>query len=182
MKRLFKFKYPKLFLLAISIIAAYIMFSNDYFVQNIQGIGNVYVACFVAGALFTFGFTAPFAVGYFITLSSEKVLLLGLIAGVGALMGDMLIFYTLKYSFRNEFNRFKRTKIIKRIFGEIKLRINRKVIFYFTYALAGVLIASPLPDEFGVLLMTAMTKIKAKNLAVISFFMNTIGIIILIAL
>ena len=42
------------------------------------------------------------------------------------------------------------------------------------------MIASPLPDEFGVTLLTGLTKIKEKSFRYITFILDTIGILILI--
>ena len=50
------------------------------------------------------------------------------------------------------------------------------------YAFAGILIASPLPDEAGVTMLAGLTKISVKSLALISFILNTLGIIILLIL
>ena len=48
------------------------------------------------------------------------------------------------------------------------------------YAVAGLIIASPLPDEAGIILLAGLTKIKASILAPISLAMNTLGILILL--
>jgi uncharacterized membrane protein YdjX (TVP38/TMEM64 family) len=50
------------------------------------------------------------------------------------------------------------------------------------YAFAGILIASPLPDEAGVIMLAGLTKIKTWALAIISIILNTIGILIMLSL
>jgi len=60
--------------------------------------------------------------------------------------------------------------------------VNEKIRIYLMYAFAGILIASPLPDEAGVTMLAGLTKISVKSLALISFILNTLGIIILLML
>ena len=50
------------------------------------------------------------------------------------------------------------------------------------YAFVGILIASPLPDEIGVIMLAGLTKINFKILAIISFILNTLGILIILSL
>jgi len=181
MKRLFKFKYPKLALLVICIILAYIVFKNPYvsgFVSNLGILG--YFGTFIAGILFAFGFSAPFAAGYFITLNPGNIWIAGIVGGAGALAGDMFIFNFIKTSFKKEFENLKKTKATRKIEGFLKDSIGKKARLYVMYALAGLFIASPLPDEIGVIMLAGMTRINAKVLAVISFILNTLGIIIIL--
>jgi len=44
----------------------------------------------------------------------------------------------------------------------------------------GILIASPLPDEAGVIMLAGLTKIKSNVFAILSFSLNTAGILILL--
>ena len=180
MKRLFKFKYPKLFLLAGSIIIAYILFSNESFVQSLHGIGNIYIDTFIAGFFFTFGFTTAFSVGYFITLNTEKILLLGLIGGLGALIGDMIIFYFVRTSLKDEFKQLNKTFLLKKTNLIINSMFNHRIKKYLIYSFAGLVIASPLPDELGITLMAGFSKIKPLKLFLISFTFNTLGIIVML--
>jgi uncharacterized membrane protein YdjX (TVP38/TMEM64 family) len=48
--------------------------------------------------------------------------------------------------------------------------------------MAGFFIASPLPDEIGVSLLAGFTRIEEKKFALVSFALNTLGIIVLLAL
>ena len=58
----------------------------------------------------------------------------------------------------------------------------RKIKTYLMYALAGFLIASPLPNEVGDLMLAGLTHVKTKILIILSFILSTIGIIILLLL
>jgi uncharacterized membrane protein YdjX (TVP38/TMEM64 family) len=183
MKRLFKFQYPKTAILIISIFLAYIIFSNSNVGSFISNLGDLsYLGDFIAGMLFAFGFTAPFSVGYFITASHSSILLAGLLGGLGALLSDILIFKLIRFSFMDEFKRLEHTKIIKEISKIIEKSLGKRIKIYLLYAFAGILIASPLPDEAGVIMLAGLTKIKLNILAIISFILNTAGILIILIL
>ena len=183
MKQLFKFKYPKLFLLILFIILAYILFQNTKISSLISNLGSLsYLGVFIAGMLFAFGFSAPFAVGFFITLNPSNILLYGIIGGLGALTSDLLIFNFIKISFQDEFNKLKKEKAIKKFNQIIGTGFGGEVRKYLMYIFAGILIASPLPDEAGVTMLAGLTKIKQSVLAIIGFTLNTIGIIFLLAI
>jgi hypothetical protein len=176
-----RFKYPKLFMLLISIIAAYVIFQNPLINQHIAFLGNFsYVSVFFAGLLFAFGFTAAIAVGFLIALQPGNIFLAALIAGLGALVSDLLIFRFVKVSFDKEFNLLKRTIILRKINKLFKKNLGLKITSYIMYAFTGIIIASPLPDEIGVILLAGLTKINQKILAVISFVLNTIGIFLIL--
>ena len=182
-KRLFNFKYPKIMLLALAIILAYILFRNPNIQNYISHLGSLsYLGIFIAGMLFAFGFTAPFSVGFFISLNPSNIWIAGIIGGLGALMSDLIIFSTIKISFEDEFKRLRNSKTFVRITKLIEKSIKEKIRIYLMYAFAGILIASPLPDEAGVTMLAGLTKISAKSLAPISFILNTLGILILLML
>ena len=103
MRRLFKFRYHKLIALIVLIILAYYIFNNNFIknhLLNLEGVGYLYV--FIAGMLFAFGFTTPFAVGFFITANIQNIYLASLLGGLGALVSDSLIFAFIKFSFMDE--------------------------------------------------------------------------------
>ena len=103
MKRLFNYKYPKLTILLLSIIFSYYLFSNDSVVSYINHLNGLsYLGILIAGFLFSFGFTTPFAIGFFFTYSSENILLTAIIGGFGALLADITIFKLIKISSHNQ--------------------------------------------------------------------------------
>jgi hypothetical protein len=183
MKRLFKFKYPKIALWIIFIIAAYFIFSNssiqNFFNSN-QNNGFLYVLIF--GALFTFGFTTPFAIGFFITYNPSNIFLAAIIGGLGAVVFDLTIFKFIKFTFMSEFKRLKKEKEIVRLSNLIHIKLSDKIKIYLTYVFAGIIIASPLPDEIGVSMLAGLTKIKTLPLAILSFIFNSLGILVMMLL
>ncbi|MEK6892922.1 MAG: hypothetical protein AABX07_01845 [Nanoarchaeota archaeon] len=141
-----------------------------------------YLGIFIAGILFAFGFSTPFAAGFFIFLNPSSIWLAAILGGLGALISDLLIFKFIRVSFKNEFEQLKRTKLIKTISELIEKSLTKKIKLYLMYTFVGILIASPLPDEIGIIMLAGVTKIKVKNLAIISFILNSLGILILLVI
>jgi hypothetical protein len=176
-------KYPKLIVLVIAIISAYLIFSKYDSNGLIVKLGTMgYAIYFIAGIFFAFGFTAPFSAGIFITSNPENIILAGILGGFGALIADLLIFKFIKFSFMDEFDKLRKSKHSKKIINTFRKSPFAKLESYLMYAFAGILIASPLPDEAGIIILAGLSKIKQKTLAVISFFLNTVGILVLMSL
>lgn len=176
-----KFKYPKLLLLIAFIVLSYFIFSDSNVQSFILSLGNLgYLGIFIAGMFFTFGFTTPFAIGFFVISNPDNIFLAALIGGLGALIFDLIIFKFVRFSLMDEFKRLEKTKPIKEVSFLIESNLSHKIRIYLLYAMAGVIIASPLPDELGILMLGGLTKIKISHLALISFLMNTIGVLILL--
>jgi predicted membrane protein len=183
MRRLFKIKYPKILIFVLAIVLAYILFRNpeiNSFISNLGKLG--YWGLLIAGILFAFGFTAPFAVGFFLTLNPENILIAGIIAGLGATISNIFIFKTIKSSFSDEFEDFKKTKLYKEVYHISHKKLHGKIKLYLSYVFAGILIASPLPDEMGDAMLAGLTKINIILLALIWFTLSTIGILIILGI
>ena len=78
--------------------------------------------------------------------------------------------------------KLKKVRVINGAEKFIEHELGRKITHYLLFALSGIIIASPLPDEIGVSLLAGLTHIKQKILAIVSFVLNTIGIIILLSI
>ncbi len=183
MKQIFKFKYPRLALLVLAILATYYLFAYTTLPLTLQELHiSKYLIIFIGGLLFSFGFTTPFAVGIFLTTHPNSLLLAALFGGLGALASDMLIFSIIKLSLVDEFERLKKTRPFMALTLVIKNTLKERIRLYFLYACAGFIIASPLPDEIGITMLAGLTTIKPATLAKISFIMNTIGIFIILAI
>lgn len=174
-KKLFKFKYHKLVILAIMVVLAYFIFSRPFVLDLIKSLDQFsYIGVFLAGALTAFGFTAPIGVGLLITLSSENIWLAALVAGFGAAIVDLLIFKTIKFSFMDEFKELEKTKVIHEIETIVKNNKHIMLKHYLLYIFAGITIATPLPDEVGVSMLAGLTTIKPIRFAILCFFLHTI--------
>lgn len=179
-----KIRYPKLIVLIISIITAYILFRAGFFLEFAKTLNtHGYLSVFIAGLLFSYGFTAPFAVGFFVSLAPEVNIFLGaLLAGIGAVVSDLVIFQFIRTSFQDEFDKLKLTMFFQKIRGLFDNHIKEKLKKYILWTFAGFLIASPLPDEFGVSLVSGFTDISKKTFIALSFLLNTAGIFLIFAL
>ncbi|MBS3089578.1 hypothetical protein J4461_01715 [Candidatus Pacearchaeota archaeon] len=184
MLSLHKFKYPKITILIIIIFAAYIIFSNANIGNFFIGLekNNKLLATFVFGLFFSFGFTTPIAVGFFIVSQPENIILSAVIGGIGALIGDILIFSFFRLSLKDEFLRLSRNSILVKGEAIIKKSLSKYIKIYLLYALIGLVISSPLPDEIGILMLAGLTRVKLDKLIILSFLLNTIGIFILLNL
>lgn len=180
-KLFFGLKYYKLELFALMIILAYLVFRNpavESFIQNLNCLS--YLGVFIAGILFSFGFSAPFAVGFFLTLNPENLWMNVIIASIGSVLGDLAIFSIIKVSFMDEFNSLKKESLFRFFEKEFDKNISHKIRTYLRYAVIGFIIASPLPDEFGVALLAGLSKIKFYYLSILSFILHALGILALL--
>ncbi|MCK9595775.1 hypothetical protein M0R19_01155 [Candidatus Pacearchaeota archaeon] len=176
-KKIFSFKYPKLVLLIILIALAYYIFTKPFMSEFMQLFNKLGIfGTFISGILITFGFTAPFAIGLLIKTNIQNIFLASLIGGIGATIGDLFIFSTIKLSFMDEFKRLEKTKAINKIKKIVKNNKHILIKHYLLYIFAGIIIASPLPDEIGVSMLAGLTTIDKKRLAITSFLLHTSAI------
>ena len=171
-------KYPKFLLLFITFLIAYLLFySKDYgqFRDFTASLG--YPGTFVAGMLFTYGFTSAPATAIFLILAQhQNIYIASLIGGLGALIGDLFIFSFIRSSFTNEIRKLSRERIVKYFNGRLPGRLKE----YLLPVAAGFIIASPLPDEIGVTLLAASKVISTKIFSVVSYLLNTAGIFVIL--
>lgn len=176
-KKIFSFKYPKLFLLLVFIILAYYIFTMPFtskFIESFDKLGHFGV--FISGTLTSIGFTTPFGIGLLTKINPSNILIAALIGGLGATVADLLIFKTIKLSFADEFKKLEKTKVIKEIEAIVKKNKHVLIRHYLIYIFAGIMLATPLPDELGVSMLAGLTTIKPTRLAGISFILHSIMI------
>ncbi len=128
---------------------------------------------FVAGILFTSVFTTAVGSAAFVVLGIDgfNPLVVGLIGGLGALTGDIIIFKFVREDLQADISYLLRLK---------KRKTLRKLAFHPLVQLllpvaGGVVIASPLPDEIGVSLL-ALSHVNMRYFSIFSFVFNAIGI------
>lgn len=136
-----------------------------------------YLGSFVAGVFFTSIFTsAPATVALAEIAKDNSIWSVALFGGIGSLGGDIFLF---------KFIRHHVTRDLKYLLSLIKLEESwlarahhwhELKIFKFLLAFLGALIiASPLPDELG-LMIWGVSHIKTRTVAMLSFTLNFIGI------
>ncbi len=171
-------KYKNLTIVACGIILALILSRFDAFHSFLTHLGGLgYVGAFFAGALFVSTFTvATGALILLILAETLHPLEIGLIAGLGAVVGDLTIFRFVKDNLTSEiediYNHFDKRHHLKKLF--------RSKYFNWTLPILGaIIIASPLPDEMGVSLM-GLSKLSAFRFIILSYFLNSIGIFLVV--
>ena len=173
-----KIEYPKLLLLLLTFIMAYIIFSGRTyppFHNFLLTFG--YLGTFLTGVLFVYGFTAAPATAILLILAKEQnIFIAAFAAGFGALLGDLIIFKFIRHTFADEFKKLSKTKMLNYLNSKIPGLLKK----YFVLVLAGFIIASPLPDEIGVLILAASKSIPTKVFSIISFILNTAGIFVIL--
>jgi len=163
------------------ILLSYFIFKNPLVANEISKLQSLsYLGIFIAGLFFTFGFSAPFAIGFLIVSNSQNIFLAAVLGGVGALVSDMLIFKFIKFSFMDEFEKLEKTKIVREGVFVVKNHFKKRVVHYILYAFAGIFIVTPLPDELAIIMLAGLTSIKPKILAVISFVLHTLAIYLIL--
>lgn len=177
--------YPKLLLFACSCVASYILVQNGTFesVTHLLNTGG-YLSAFFAGLLFSFGFATPFAIGLFIAIAPDvHPLQAALLGGAGALLSDLLLFSFARLSLKDELHRLSLTHLWQRCIGMLHRDhfhpSVRKAVLVLT---AGLIIASPLPDEIGVTMLGGATRMNGRAFGVLSYALNTLGILVILLL
>jgi len=167
--------FENLLIVAASVIAAIFLAKAGIFetiltqTKELELIGS-----FIAGLFFTSLFTvAPATVALGEIAQANNIFLVAVLGGAGAVIGDLVLFKFLKSHLTDElvslFSHPKRKRAVK-VF-------NLKVFHWLMIFLGAVVIASPLPDEIGLMLM-GISKLRPSILMPISFVLNSIGILI----
>jgi len=172
-------KYKNTFFLLLSLVALFYFSSTDFGQQIITNISKFgYVGSFISGIFFVSTFTvAPASMVLFKLAQTYDPLLIALTAGLGAVIGDYLIFRFLK---DNVFAEIK--PIFMKLGGSNLSRLISTPYFaWFAPVVGALIIASPFPDEIGVGLM-GISKLKNWQFLTISFLLNSLGILIIITI
>lgn len=177
LNKISEFRNTLLFLFSIILIASLIEIPV---IKNlVLRIGEFgYLGALVAGIFFVSTFTfVPAGIVLFFLAENFNPFYIAIIAGLGTVLGDYLIFRFFK----------------DRVFEEIRPALRKigkplvnKLIFTSRFSwmvpvLGAILIASPLPDEIGIALM-GLSKIKNWQFLVIAFFLNSLGILLMLLL
>ena len=130
---------------------------------------------FVAGMFFTSVFTTAIATVVLGEIAqSGSLVLVAFFGGLGALIGDLVIFLFIKDRLAEDFRYLIQKTNMGRLTVIFKLRIFRWLI----PMLGALVVASPLPDELG-LAMMGLSKMKTSLFVPLSFILNATGILII---
>jgi len=159
-------------------VIAYILFADTSYAplhDTLVFLG--YFGTFLAGFLYAYAFTAAPAAAILLILAKEQnILFAGFIAGVGALLSDLVIFHFIRHGFSDEVQKLSKEKIVQYAQRKIPDSIRK----YLFVSLAGFLIASPLPTEIGVTLMASVKSISTRKFSIIAYSLHTSAIFIIL--
>lgn len=154
-----------------------VMFVTTGFVDRIfaSTLGLEFIGSFVAGILFTSIFTAAPATVILGTIARETpVWLVALYGGLGALLGDFIIFHFVERRLKEDF-----AYLLQKTDTERFVSIFHRRLFRWLFQFVGALVvASPLPDEVG-LAMMGLSKMRPSLFIPLSFFLNSVGILVI---
>jgi len=133
------------------------------------------IGSFLAGIFFVSIFTAaPATVALAEIAQSNSILLVAVFGGIGALIGDLIIFRFVKNHISEDITYLINKSKIKRLASVFSLRSFGWLVPF----LGALAVASPLPDEIG-LTMMGLSKMKMSLFVPLSFFLNFTGILII---
>lgn len=139
-------------------------------------LGSGPAASFIAGIFFTSAFTiAPSSIALVRLAEMTPIPTVALWGALGALCGDLLLFFFIRDRFADDLRRSLRPSFLKHILHSFHLGFMKWV----WPILGALIIASPLPDELGLTLM-GLSKTRLVFLIPISFAMNMLGIYLLV--
>ena len=106
---------------------------------------------------------------------NNNPIILALLAGMGAVVGDLVII---------KFFKEKLSKDVSLITRELQLKkINNFLIKwkleFITPLIGAIIIASPLPDELG-LMMLGASNLKYYQIIILTYLLNTAGILLIV--
>ncbi len=165
-----------IFILSLSL--GWFLVKSDYLHNLISTVlPYKFLAQFIAGMLYTSFLTSPVSVAMFLVIAGEgNPVTIVLLGGIGAAFGDLLIIRLFRDNYKNEVNGVSRQLQFQRIDNFLK----KYHLEYLIPLLGAIIIASPFPDEIG-LLMLGISKLEYRQIALVSFILNSAGILLIVA-
>ena len=168
--------YKNLILLIISIIIAIFILKSEFTKTFILSLGRLeYLGVFISGLFFSYGLTTAPSISMLYLLSRNlHPVDVAAFGAIGAFLSDYLIFKFVKHSLSDE---------IKKLSNKIRFHphLNKtyiKILKKLAPLIAGIIIASPLPDELAASILGSIN-VSDKKFILISLGSNFIGILII---
>ena len=171
-----KWQYKNTTFLIVSILTLILLLDSEGITSVIAIIGNWgYIGAFLTGVLFTSTFTIAPAILLLYTFANVlHPFEVALFAGLGAVIGDYILFSFLKDRVFAELH-----PLIKRFGGSHIRHLFKTPYFAWLMPLiGGAIIASPLPDELGVGIL-GFSRLKTWQFVTLSFVFNATGVFII---
>jgi hypothetical protein len=160
-------------IIALGIVVAVILSKLGAIDALVSGLrGYSIMAAFVAGLFFTSTFTiAPASVAIAHLAKEMPVPTLAFWGALGAVCGDLILFFFIRDRFTVDFMRAIELSRIRHFFHSFHFGFLK----WLAPVVGALIIASPLPDELGISLL-GMSKVKLAVLVPVSYVMNFLGI------
>lgn len=169
-------RYPNITLLVISLLVTMYILQSGWLDDIVRSFGNLgYFGVLIAGLFFVSTFTFAPAAAILFTFAQElPVIPVALLGAAGAMIGDYLAFNFIREKLLAEINPFLK---MLRIYKPIDI-FHTKYFAWMAPAVGAIVVASPLPDEFGLTLL-GLSKMPKKRFLALMFGLNFIGILII---
>ncbi len=161
----------------LSLSSAWWLIKSGYLHSLIEAILPLkFISEIAAGILYTSFLTSPLSVAMLVVLAQENnPVMTALLAGVGAAFADILMLKFFRGQLSSNLNQVSEQLGFKKF--NILLQ---KLHLGFVLPLVGaIIVASPLPDELG-LIMLGVSKLKYREIAVLTYILNTAGILLIV--
>ena len=160
-----------------SIGAAVFLLQSELLIRILTSTKEIeFIGSFIAGTFFTSVFTtAPAIVALGEIAHANSVLWTALFGALGAVVGDLLIFRFVRDRFSEHLLALLAHQGGRR---RVRAMFQLKAFRWITFLLAGMIIASPLPDELAMSLL-GFSKISASRFIPLSFVFNFLGILVI---
>ncbi len=172
------YKYKNVTIFLLSLIVGFLLARFEAFHNLLLNLGEFgYLSAFLVGILLVSTFTMPTGVVMLLVLAEKyHILELGIIAGIGSVVGDFIIFRVVKDRLLEEL-----TPLYELLGGkQLNALLHTKYFHWMLPLLGALVMASPLPDELGVSLL-GLSRMKTYRFILLSFIFNAIGIILILS-
>ncbi|MEK9146621.1 MAG: hypothetical protein AAB639_00310 [Patescibacteria group bacterium] len=166
-------------IIGFSVMVAFWIATSDFSATLVQFFSGLYwfPAAMLMGFLFSFTFTAAIATSVFILLSetTHNPYLIALSGGVGSILANTIIYKFFKDELIADIEVLE-PRYAKKIAHKI---MHSKIFVGLLPYIAALSLASPLPDEIGIMIL-AGSNFKHTKFFLLSFGFHTIGILLIV--
>jgi hypothetical protein len=155
----------------IGAVLAYVLAQAGIIGWLVNIFGNQIIASFFSGLFFTSVFTIAPASVALVSIVNTSIMSIALWGALGALCGDLILFFFIRDRFADDVMLSIKPSVAKHILNSFHLGFMK----WLSPLLGALIIASPLPDEFGLTLL-GLSKTRVSILIPVSFVMNFLGI------
>ncbi|MBI2542581.1 MAG: hypothetical protein HYW24_00115 [Candidatus Aenigmarchaeota archaeon] len=179
----FHFMHQNIIILVLGLVFAYFLAHSGLIYAVTEFLAQFgYLSALLLGFLFSYGaLTAASAVAIFVISKSFNPVLIALIAGLGAMISNFLIYRFIKEDVLEEVKFIFSREMgfdVERFEHRLNQRVYRsKFLQAAIPAISGILVSLPLPTEVFVSVLWAIARYDAKKVLFFSFLFSFLGIL-----